>query len=68
MKTANKPLRNQQAAYCPTCKRHTEQTRGHTRGERHCWSCGNNFTLKESRDAEANDTLYDPLSHQVRTK
>ena len=46
------PLRNQAAAYCPTCKRHTEQTRGAKRGERHCWSCGENFTLRESRAAQ----------------
>lgn len=52
MKTDNQPLRNQQAVYCPTCERHTEQTRGKKRGTRHCWSCGNNFTLKESREAE----------------
>lgn len=56
-KTDNRPLRNQEASYCPTCKRFTEQTRGRERGERHCWSCGNNFTLDESRQAEAREKL-----------
>lgn len=47
-----KPLRNQQSAFCPTCELRTEQSKGRQRGERHCYSCGGSFTLKESREAE----------------
>lgn len=48
----NRPLRNQQAAYCPKCETHTEQSRGTKRGERLCHCCGEPFTLTESRKAE----------------
>lgn len=42
-----------QCAFCPTCQRYPSQMRGTVRGTRHCFSCGEVFTLKESRKAEA---------------
>lgn len=47
-----RPLRNKESAFCPTCEARTEQCYGAQRGERLCTSCGNIFTLKESRERE----------------
>lgn len=43
-----------QSAYCPECKRHPQQERTRNHGERLC-SSGHVFTLKQSREAKAND-------------
>lgn len=49
-------LRNKESVYCPTCRRHTEQERGPNRGERYCGTCGETFTLDESRKTAMSPT------------
>jgi uncharacterized paraquat-inducible protein A len=46
-------MRNQRAAWCPTCEMHTEQSIIEKRKSRYCHSCGNTFTFVESRKSYA---------------
>lgn len=48
-------LSHKESVYCPVCKIHSSQERALKRGTRYCGTCGETFTLRESRDAEAKD-------------
>ncbi len=55
-------LPQNQSAYCPKCELHTSQGRGAERGTRYCGSCGETFTLTESRAAEADSVHPAPTT------